>query len=706
MSVLTKIRNRTGLLLTLVAGGIGLFIIQDGLTSLLKAGGGNVKIVGEIAGEDVSPEEFDQEYKQIMLQYEMNSNGQGVNEYLRNSAREQAWNELIFKKAYQAEFEELGIQVTDGKKGERVDMVQGHTLHTYVIQQFKNDSTGEFDRGRLITTLQNFKKDENSRFRWELFERAMVKDRIKKKYENLLSKSNYVTEAEAKKRYAQEESRVSFDYLYVPYSQIVDSTISTTDSELTAYMNANKNKYEGKDAKTIEYISFEVKASEADEAEIKKQIEGLAEAFKTEVDGEAFSRLRSDKSQDAKDLTKEQLPIALQSDSSIAVGNVYGPFLEGNVYNVYKVIEEVLDSTQSAQASHILFKKEDKAKAEEILAEATSGADFAELAKQYGTDGTKDKGGDLGEFQTGAMVAPFQAAVFSAKELGVLSTLTETQFGYHIIKVTKLAVVKDIKTKYKVATLNKELVASRQTRNNVYRDANLFLQDAKTLDAFKANAKEKGLEIQVAENVGPTSQNVKTLSKAREIVQWAYREAEVNQISNKVFELRDANTYVVAVVTASSTKDEVSLTSVKSEVKNAYLKEKKAEKLVTEVKELSGTLAEKKQKLVDEKQYTSTLQQTATGVTLQSPYVSGVGEEPVVVSTAFGLAKDTESGVLKGDNGIFIVKTTDVSNAREVADYTSSKTKVLDDIANADTRKINDVIKENASIKDYRYIVY
>lgn len=102
------------------------------------------------------------------------------------------------------------------------------------------------------------------------------------------------------------------------------------------------------------------------------------------------------------------------------------------------------DEPEQVKASHILLRvqpvatAEEKAakekKAKEILAKAKKG-DFEALAKEFGEDPTKDRGGDLGYFTKGRMVKAFEDAVWKMK-VGQVSDLVETQFGFHIIKKT------------------------------------------------------------------------------------------------------------------------------------------------------------------------------------------------------------------------------------------------------------------------------
>lgn len=86
------------------------------------------------------------------------------------------------------------------------------------------------------------------------------------------------------------------------------------------------------------------------------------------------------------------------------------------------------------RASHILV--EDEKTAKDIISQYESGADFAQLAAQYGTDGTKSSGGDLGAFVYGDMVEDFSKAAFALQVGEHTKEPVKSDFGYHVILVT------------------------------------------------------------------------------------------------------------------------------------------------------------------------------------------------------------------------------------------------------------------------------
>ena len=81
-------------------------------------------------------------------------------------------------------------------------------------------------------------------------------------------------------------------------------------------------------------------------------------------------------------------------------------------------------------------KKQARTKATQVLKQAKSGGDFAALAKEHSSDGSASQGGDLGFFPKDRMVKEFSDAAF-ALQPGQISDIVESQFGFHIIKVTE-----------------------------------------------------------------------------------------------------------------------------------------------------------------------------------------------------------------------------------------------------------------------------
>ncbi|HNC09693.1 MAG TPA: peptidylprolyl isomerase [Anaerolineales bacterium] len=98
------------------------------------------------------------------------------------------------------------------------------------------------------------------------------------------------------------------------------------------------------------------------------------------------------------------------------------------------ITAEVKPTQEQVWARHILVA--DEATAKDIIAKLQDGGDFAELAREFSTDGSASTGGDLGWFGKGAMVPEFETAAFALKNPGDFTTEpVQSQFGYHIIQL-------------------------------------------------------------------------------------------------------------------------------------------------------------------------------------------------------------------------------------------------------------------------------
>ncbi|MEI2678291.1 MAG: peptidylprolyl isomerase [Burkholderiaceae bacterium] len=129
----------------------------------------------------------------------------------------------------------------------------------------------------------------------------------------------------------------------------------------------------------------------------------------------------------------------------------------------YRTETQRFQKPEETRARHILLKKgsaEAQAQAEKVLAELKAGANFEELAKQYSQDpGSAARGGDLGFFRRGQMVAEFDTALAALVKPGELSGIVESQFGLHIIRLEERKEARPVSYEEIHTTLKQETLA-------------------------------------------------------------------------------------------------------------------------------------------------------------------------------------------------------------------------------------------------------
>lgn len=148
------------------------------------------------------------------------------------------------------------------------------------------------------------------------------------------------------------------------------------------------------------------------------------------------------------------------------------------------------------KAQHILV--EDEETANEVKKKLDEGGDFAELAKEYSTDGSAEQGGDLGYFSQGKMVPEFEEAAFNM-EPGEVSDPVQSQFGFHIIKVNDKREVEeptkfeDVKDDIRRELLNERMdVAKVQEKmDKLIKDADIDVKVDGLEDMFEKEEQEE-----------------------------------------------------------------------------------------------------------------------------------------------------------------------------------------------------------------------
>ncbi len=178
-----------------------------------------------------------------------------------------------------------------------------------------------------------------------------------------------------------------------------------------------------------------------------------------------------------------------------AVGDVVGPVVDFTGYHIMKVFEERNGTDVFVRARHILLNAnggDESAvmkQANELVARARKGEDFAGLARQYSTEpGAATSGGELGWFGKGRMVKPFEDVALKGKPGQILGPV-KTQFGIHIIKIEG----RDSR-EVKIADIALPIKTSSQTKDDIFQRAQDFAYVAKE-GKFEKDAEGFGLQV-------------------------------------------------------------------------------------------------------------------------------------------------------------------------------------------------------------------
>lgn len=702
MALIKQIRQRTGLAIGVIAGGLILFLLGGDLlspnSSLLNS---SQNIVGEIAGEEITLEEYSLKVEEFKAMFQQRT-GRIASEPEMVSVREQAWQAMIVERVFDEEYQKLGLTVSSA---ELVDMVQGKNIVPELRAQLVNPQTGQFDKNQLISFLQTLETaDPAQQAGWAQQEQLFAQSRLRVKYDNLLATSEYFTTAEAKLEHKAANTIADASILYIPYYVIADGEVKIEEKDLTAYLNKNQEKFKIGNTANLEYVSFSILPNGQDSTSVISSINELTEELRNSTEDSAFvSRNSEIQNPFVTFRPGDELPTSLTSNVPVLeVGQTYGPYVTPNSSYVTFKVSEQYEGTARMRASHILFSTDGmddtakaavKSQAEEVLADIKANGNFAAAASQYGQDGTAQNGGDLGWFAKEDFVEPFAAATFAAKSVGLLPNLVETEYGYHIIEVTALP----NSTYTKLAIMELELVASDATRNEAFRNADAFAAESGNRNEFTENATDKGYRILQANNVDATSRNLNNLQNARQVIIWAFGEGSQGEVS-EVFELD--NSYVVATIVSKKEEGKAKLEDVREQLEQQVRNEKKAA-LIAEKLTGKTTLEEMKAVFAD-----ASINEIPD-LRLSTSVIPGIGFAPKAVGSIFGLQSPGQiTKPVQEDIGVLVGRLNNLTPSTEIGDYTSYQAQLSQSGSQRMTYQIMMALQDLADVKDYRYKYY
>ena len=706
MQIIQNIREKgAAIIIIVIAISLIGFILMDSKpgsnTSLF---GGNSTNVGKINGRAVELNEFNRR----VTQEENNQAGQTGQQPSGATVlriREQVWNQIVAEDVFYKEADKLGINLSS--KELSAILMSSDQQNPFMKERGMIDpTTGKLDETKAREALNNIKKFKGDQ---RLSVDAQILEPLKlstaaAKYGALISASAYYPTWMQEKDMTDAKAFSTISYVAVNYNEISDSAVKVKDEDINNYVAKHKDLFKQEAGRTISYLTFSQLPSAADSAKALQTITELKAPFAADSNTKAFVARNTS----SVDFTDEYLPLSkIQSqvkDTVVKqpVGIVSGPYLDGKNYTLAKIIG-TKQLPDSVKARHILIGVNDpqtgkpirtdliaKKLADSILAAIKSGADFGALALKFSSDGSSAKGGDLGTFGYGAMVAEFNDFTFN-KSVGE-KAVVKTQFGYHVIDILAQS---NFKPAYKIAFLAKPILSSDETINaaSLASSKAAAQKNAKALTDYAA---KNGLSlVEFPTTLKENDFTVGNMQDARSLVRWSF-EAKQGDVSEPIVIGDDFVVATVNKIYSLGTQD-AAIARVGAE---AIVRNRKKAELITTKLGVTPTL--ETAAAAYNKQVLSAGADST--ITMAGRIINGIGAEPKVIGAAFNKEYTTKvSSPIIGTSGVYVVKVLGVQQKAEPsANEKAAQTTARFAAIRQQTNNWFEALRKQADIKDTR----
>ena len=696
MAVLEKLRGWGIVLSILVALPLLLFIIDPSQIIQTVQSVSSKYDVGKIGGKSVSYTDFQQEVERFSTLGEIMSGTSSSSEQQQKQIRDAAWQNLVDKYLFIKNAQAAGINVG---KDEIKDLTYGESVSPVIASNpMFLDEDGNFSYDRMVDFVQAMEDDQTGRMAlvWNYLQNTVTTGQYYTKYNALFVNSAVENALQVSRTIVDNNTTADVEFVMVPLGFATDSTVVVSDKEIRDYYAGHRKFFRQQASRDIEYAVFEVVPSAEDKASANEEFIKLYDEFAASANIRAFLQRNSDRQYTDRwykagelNSVNREVEAFVSANANGAVSPVY---TSGHTFYAARVLDTA-SLPDSVYVRHIMLQGTDaRHLADSLLDVAKKGGNFASLAALYSADKGSSADGELGNigWLTQNYMIPGFESVLTAR-VGQPYVI-DTNYGSHVVEVVKAT--KPV-VKKQVAIFEKETLASKETFNKFYNDANRLATLASgKLAAYKAACDSIGTYSH-AQTIYESTDTYGSIGHAKEVTRWAF-DNKPGKVSNII--TVDNNYFFVVAVKDAHKEGYASVSEVAPQIKNQLYAEKYAAKRQAEIaEEIAG---------MDDLE--SIAEKLGTSVSTQNDVafaaMSSRSLDPKFVGAVASAEEGVVSGPVAGSYGVYVFKVT----GRETGSYyTEDDAKTSrQQLVNYTTQMIVPTMMDDAEVKDNRARFY